>query len=1377
MNPLTPQWYAGKNKQVKLFATAGNSVYWGLLKPLQFFALATLLAFPAPALWADLMYQDFEPPEWPVSSGWTTFTDPDGWTVNDAKVLQARGGYGAPIDQQCLWLHDYDNSTNSWVRSPLLPHGAKKAVYWIRRGSDSTGYNELTVQSSTDGVSWVTHAVVVSDTDDWEPHTNDINVIDPVYVRIIKTGDDAVEQYLGLDDIQVIEPPGVLLHDLEQHPPNPTIFDRVNISADAGIRPGATRVAVALRYRYGEAGSYYVIPMSNTVGITYETVHPIPSGYGTVEYYVEATFEGMSGSPTFLPEDGPADPVSYYLSNPYTSDTRSLSPSSHRSGLIISEIMYHPAERFGTNSLEFVEVFNTDPIDLNIGGYRLSGDVDFIFPADTMLPARTFAVVARHPESVIALYEIGNVFGPFDGNLPNGGGIVRLRNKQDAVLIDVAYGDNMPWPIAADGAGHSLVLSRPDYGEASVQAWSASTWVGGSPGKMDPVLTESIRDVVINEFLAHTDLPLVDYIELYNHGTEAVDLSGCGLSDSPDTNKFIIPPGTTLDSGDFTVFYQTNIGFSLSSGGDDIYLVSADRSNVIDAVRFGAQSNSLSVGRFPDGSDAFHPLAARSPGAANSTAGPRVFDVVINEVMYHPLSGRDEDEYIELYNQGSGPVDLSYWRFADGVEYTFPEGTVIPGEGYLVVAKDKARLIGKYTQLNGANMVGDYSGQLSDRGERVTLARPDDMALPFDDLVLVDEVTYGDGDSWGRWADGGGSSLELRDPRSDNRLPMNWGGSDETQKANWTDVEYTGTVDNGLESWDQFHIFHLQEGELLVDNIEVATEGGAVHVSQDFEDANAWTFWGSHVRTGVDTAGGYGGGQCLHIRASSRGDNSGPGGNDPFRNRAFTSMSSMPANNAVVTIRAKVRWLCGWPHVALALRKYWLEASVAMDIPSNLGSPGQENSLAVANTGPAISEVTHTPVLPAGGEAAVVTCRVHDPDGLAAVTLKYRIDPSTSYASVTMKDDGEGSDILPGDGIFSASIPPQTTGKLVAFYVEATDNGAGSPGNRFPEDPPTGVPVCDCLVRFGNTVRSGVFGTYTMWITAANVTRWQTLANYSNEPIDVTLAIGDYRVIYNGGARWRGLWRPFGDPVTQGHYSIEVPSDDRFLGDSEMKIDMPGQSGTDTTRQRENYCYWLMQQADFPAPRVRFAHIQCNNTYRGLHHDFQSPALDFAESWFGDNDPIQFKAPGWMYEPFAIYTDGFGRKKQSRYRWNLRKKRTKIPNDDYSPIFNLADAFATADNELYDKRVDAIVNVRGWAGFFGVCSATAAWDHYGFNYCHNNFAYIPRNSRSRLFLYDMDHTIADDTNFQVFPGWTVPTRLFNRPGFRRIYWAFLKELV
>jgi hypothetical protein len=44
---------------------------------------------------------------------------------------------------------------------------------------------------------------------------------------------------------------------------------------------------------------------------------------------------------------------------------------------------------------------------------------------------------------------------------------------------------------------------------------------------------------------------LQDFIELYNHGNQPVDVSGCFLSDEATTNKFVVPTNTVLPAGGF----------------------------------------------------------------------------------------------------------------------------------------------------------------------------------------------------------------------------------------------------------------------------------------------------------------------------------------------------------------------------------------------------------------------------------------------------------------------------------------------------------------------------------------------------------------------------------------------------------------------------------------------------------------------------------------------------------------------------------------------------------------------------------------------------------------------------------------------------------
>src|SRR6185312_15671281 len=164
----------------------------------------------------------------------------------------------------------------------------------------------------------------------------------------------------------------------------------------------------------------------------------------------------------------------------------------------------------------------------------------------------------------------------------NDTGTIRLRNATGAILLEVNYGDEPPWPAAADGAGHSLVLTRPSLGERDPGAWSASALIGGSPGFFEPANNDPLSGVVINEFLAHTDDPDVDYVELYNHSNQTLDLSGCVLTDDPLTNRFVFPPNTWILPRGFLYFTQTNLNFSLNAAGETVYFKNATQTRIID---------------------------------------------------------------------------------------------------------------------------------------------------------------------------------------------------------------------------------------------------------------------------------------------------------------------------------------------------------------------------------------------------------------------------------------------------------------------------------------------------------------------------------------------------------------------------------------------------------------------------------------------------------------------------------------------------------------------------------------------------------------------------------------------------------------------------
>jgi hypothetical protein len=1079
-----------------------------------------------------------------------------------------------------------------------------------------------------------------------------------------------------------------------------------------------------------------------------------------------------------------------------------LGPSSRKTGIAISEIMYKPAPRTDGKVLEYVELFNSNPFFEDVSGYRLSGDIDFTFPPNTILQGGAFLVVARAPVDMRTVYGITNVIGPYTNTLTRSG-VVRLRNDTDAIFLEVPYSNEPPWPVAADGAGHSLVLARPSYGEGFATAWDISDAVGGSPGAVESYRPSPLRNVVINEFLAHTDDPFLDYVELYNHSNQAVDISSCVLTDDAHTNKFVISTNTWIQPRSFIVFDQVQLGFSLSAGGETIYFKNPDSSRVLDAVQFGGQQNGVATGRYPDGASDFYRLKTRTPGAANSDIP--VSDVVINEIMYAPMSGESDDEYVELYNQGTAPVNLSGWKFSDGIDFTFPTNTVLGANAYLVVAKNAAHLLTNYLALTGANTLGDFGGNLA-KGERIALAMPDQiittnrqgLVLTNTIFIDVDEVAYRAGGRWGKWANEGGSSLELIDPHSNHRLPSNWADSDETSKAPWTTIEATDRLDNG-QGYNGGPISSLQvvmlgEGECLLDDVEVFNVADGVNriANPSFETSlSGWTPQGNHVRSTLETTGGYNSARSLHLRASSRGD-TGP-------NRVWTPLSPIPTAGSTLTIRAKVRWLHGWPELVMRVHGNWMECYGRMELPTNLGTPGARNSRALNNAGPAIFQVVHNPIVPAANQAVVVTARVHDLDGVASVALNYRVDPATTYSTVTMVDNGTGGDSIAGDGIYSATIPAQAGATMVAFYVRATD----SPGatTTFPSD----APARECLVRFGDPMPAISFGIYRQWFTQAALNTWLNRPVLSNEDANGTFVYGNFRVIYNFGSHFAGspYHQGFGSPASDGHYSIEFPLDDLLLGTENFnKVHAPGNGPfDDNTIQREQASFWIVRQLGLPWNYRRYVAMYFNGTRRGtLMEDTQVPGSDMIDEYFPDDrDGFLYKLQPWFeFDTSNGRTMGFsnnswctlnnfldvtGNKKLARYRWNYLVRAANQTANNYTNIFAIIDAANAPDNATRANALNAIVNMEECMRIFAVRHAVGDWDSIGSQNEQNMYGYKPLAGGWTLFIWDMNIVLGNSGSWG--PGQELFTvngadgpmqRIYSNPPFRRAYWRALREI-
>ena len=137
--------------------------------------------------------------------------------------------------------------------------------------------------------------------------------------------------------------------------------------------------------------------------------------------------------------------------------------------------------------------------------------------------------------------------------------------------------------------------------------------------------------------------------------------------------------------------------------------------------------------------------------------------VVFNEVMYNPVEDDGAGEWIELYNQLNTDMDVSEWRLDGAIDFTFPDGTTVPGRGFLVVAASPNSLGGVEPETE---VVGPFSGALSNSGEEIRLYNNDNR--------LMNALEYGDGGKWPVGPDGGGVTLAKADELTATEDVANW---------------------------------------------------------------------------------------------------------------------------------------------------------------------------------------------------------------------------------------------------------------------------------------------------------------------------------------------------------------------------------------------------------------------------------------------------------------------------------------------------------------------------------------------------------------------------------------------------------------------------
>ena len=135
--------------------------------------------------------------------------------------------------------------------------------------------------------------------------------------------------------------------------------------------------------------------------------------------------------------------------------------------IVINEIMYNPPES-GTDSLEYIELYNNGNSAVNLENHTMVG-VNLTFPSVVIAPG-AYQVIAVKSAAMQSVFGVSAIQWT-SGGLSNSGETVALISPNGDTLDKVSYLPAAPWPAGANSLGHSIVLCNPNTDNNDPANW------------------------------------------------------------------------------------------------------------------------------------------------------------------------------------------------------------------------------------------------------------------------------------------------------------------------------------------------------------------------------------------------------------------------------------------------------------------------------------------------------------------------------------------------------------------------------------------------------------------------------------------------------------------------------------------------------------------------------------------------------------------------------------------------------------------------------------------------------------------------------------------------------------------------------------------
>lgn len=381
-----------------------------------------------------------------------------------------------------------------------------------------------------------------------------------------------------------------------------------------------------------------------------------------------------------------------------------IDDSVSQSDIIINEVLSSnssSAQAFDGRYYDWVELYNPTSKTISLDGYYLYDDID-------ESEKSSLDGLEIQPGKYLIIYCSGL-------NITDEKGYRHTNFKLSATKGDTLYLSNdstmtkLDVPASDENVSYGLDSDSENY------VWFTSPTPGEKNG--GPTIA-SKNDVIINEYMISNTFTIYDcegeygdWVELYNPGSESVNMEGCGITDDADDPfKYVFPEGTVIESGKYLLVFcdgknkidengviHTNFSLSVSDGSISLY--TPDRS-LSDTIKIVDMPDNISCG-LAEGESEPKLFARPTPGKQNTTTWtelsvqitPDINDgVLISETLSATTSkrGKYKTDYIEIYNSTSSEVNLKGYTLSQSpgeAFFTFPNIT-LDANSYILVYCD-----------------------------------------------------------------------------------------------------------------------------------------------------------------------------------------------------------------------------------------------------------------------------------------------------------------------------------------------------------------------------------------------------------------------------------------------------------------------------------------------------------------------------------------------------------------------------------------------------------------------------------------------------------------------------------------------------------------